>query len=122
MKNPNVQAWVAALRSGKYKQGQQRLRTDDNRFCCLGVACELAVQAGIITYKRDDQLGPTYVETGWKDTALLPEVVRRWLGLTTNRGDMSEGPCLTHLNDHDATFNEIADLIESQPKGLFEGL
>ena len=29
--------WIAALRSDKYEQGQQRLRSLDNKFCCLGV-------------------------------------------------------------------------------------
>lgn len=29
--------WIEALRSGKYTQGQQRLRVED-RHCCLGVA------------------------------------------------------------------------------------
>ena len=29
--------WVAALRSGKYKQGASRLKTEDGSYCCLGV-------------------------------------------------------------------------------------
>jgi len=36
--------WVAALRSGKYKQGDTYLKnTTDGKtkFCCLGVACDL---------------------------------------------------------------------------------
>lgn len=32
--------WVAALRSGKYKQGFETLHPDDT-FCCLGVLCDL---------------------------------------------------------------------------------
>jgi hypothetical protein len=32
--------WVAALRSGKYRQGTGRLRTKDGGYCCLGVLCE----------------------------------------------------------------------------------
>ena len=32
--------WVAALRSGKYKQDTGRLRTADG-FCCLGVLCDI---------------------------------------------------------------------------------
>ena len=32
--------WVAALRSGKYKQGHGGLR-DGDRFCCLGVLCDI---------------------------------------------------------------------------------
>lgn len=32
--------WVKALRSGRYKQGQKRLRLDDSKkttYCCIGV-------------------------------------------------------------------------------------
>lgn len=32
--------WVEALRSGEYEQGRTWLREND-RYCCLGVACEL---------------------------------------------------------------------------------
>jgi hypothetical protein len=39
--NPEVKArWVAALRSGEYKQGKGALRLN-NKFCCLGVLCDL---------------------------------------------------------------------------------
>jgi hypothetical protein len=34
--------WIAALRSGKYKQGKYQLRDSDNCYCCLGVLCEVA--------------------------------------------------------------------------------
>lgn len=34
--------WIEALESGRYPQGQKRLRSIDNRFCCLGVGCEVA--------------------------------------------------------------------------------
>lgn len=33
--------WIAALRSGKYKQGQGRLKTGTGEYCCLGVACAI---------------------------------------------------------------------------------
>jgi hypothetical protein len=33
--------WIAALRSGKYKQGRSRLK-HSGRHCCLGVLCEVA--------------------------------------------------------------------------------
>ena len=32
--------WTTALRSGKYRQAQNRLRKDD-AFCCLGVLCDI---------------------------------------------------------------------------------
>ena len=33
--------WIAALRSGKYKQAQNVLRTGKDRLCCLGVLCDV---------------------------------------------------------------------------------
>ncbi len=39
-----LKRWSAALRSGKFKQGRGTLRLDDGkgqRWCCLGVLCEL---------------------------------------------------------------------------------
>ena len=49
MKPEIKQRWVAALRSGHYKQGPSALRRDD-RFCCLGVLCDLAVQDGVANW------------------------------------------------------------------------
>jgi hypothetical protein len=33
--------WCAALRSGKYKQGERFLRPTEDTYCCLGVAAVL---------------------------------------------------------------------------------
>lgn len=33
--------WIKALRSGKYTQGKYKLKTSGNKFCCLGVICEI---------------------------------------------------------------------------------
>lgn len=33
--------WIAALRSGKYKQGRGQLRSLNNNYCCLGVLCDV---------------------------------------------------------------------------------
>ena len=35
------QAWIKALRSGEYEQGTGYLRSEDNKFCCLGVLCDI---------------------------------------------------------------------------------
>lgn len=41
MKPELKRKWVAALRSGKYKQGTGELFYRDE-YCCLGVLCEVA--------------------------------------------------------------------------------
>ena len=35
--------WIKALRSGKYKQGTERLKPTQDTFCCLGVAKEIGL-------------------------------------------------------------------------------
>jgi hypothetical protein len=104
--NPNAKKWVEALRSGKYEQGRNRLKTAHNEFCCLGVACELAIEAGVI---REYE--------GCNSFLSLPVV--RWLGLNTGSGAYMGG-ALHKDNDNGSSFLEIADIIESQPDGLFE--
>jgi hypothetical protein len=45
------QAWLKALRSGEFAQGKRVLIAKDDegltRYCCLGVACILAMNAGV---------------------------------------------------------------------------
>lgn len=43
--NDLIKSWLAALRSGKYKQGASALQRD-GRFCCLGVLCDVADPTG----------------------------------------------------------------------------
>ena len=37
-----VAALVAALRSGRYEQGHNRLKDEYGGYCCLGVACDIS--------------------------------------------------------------------------------
>lgn len=41
MKQTIKDNWITALRSGDYKQGPGVLKTKDNRYCCLGVLCDI---------------------------------------------------------------------------------
>lgn len=35
------QKWVKALRSGEYQQGRYKLRSLDDKYCCLRVLCSV---------------------------------------------------------------------------------
>ena len=125
--NPNAQKWVDALRSGKYQQAQSQLsitQTEWNEekmkyesngqisYCCLGVLCEVAVQEGVI---------PSYD----KVACYPPSEVTNWVGLNTHQGkyilDGEERYLAETDNDRDRkSFTTIADIIESQPAGLFK--
>jgi hypothetical protein len=107
MKNGIKQKWVAALRSGDYGQGHGALRNGE-RFCCLGVLCELAVQDGVIPEPALHGLTSAYCG----ESSTLPERVRSWAGLE-RRNPYVFDDSLAHLNDGGLVFSEIADLIEA---------
>lgn len=123
--------WVAALRSGEFLQGEDRLKfideDDQQRHCCLGVGCDVAIKHGLTLTERlietDDDEGLTVTMFDDEDMS-LNTAVRSWLGLTTSIGDFmnSDGrpSCLTTLNDGSVSFARIADVIESEPPGLIQ--
>lgn len=124
-------AWVEALLSGEYRQGQSFLAQEVcgiRRYCCLGVACELAVREGVIEIDE-----PQEVTTGVRrlrfgqEVELLPHAVADWLGLASTDGTYVEGApmdpesspeSLSGLNDRGASFDCIAEVIEEEPFGL----
>lgn len=112
--NENAKKWVEALRSGEYKQATKALRRG-NGYCCLGVACDLYAKETGIGWEQDFTLG--YLFLG--GNLVLPERVKNWLGLTNNQGAWGYNSSLTEANDGGATFNEIADIIESEPGTMF---
>lgn len=114
--NENAQKWVEALESGEYEQGGGALCRDDE-FCCLGVACDVALKNGVALKVDRDQSWVTF--DGHPLT--LPPAVQDWLGLRTEDGALCEGPSLTDLNDWEShSFAEIAAVIRSEPPGLFK--
>lgn len=58
-----IREWVAALRSGEYRQGNSYLKyispfTHEFSYCCLGVACDLfAERAGVIRGNMGENVG-----------------------------------------------------------------
>lgn len=86
--------WIAALRSGQYKQAREALRDGDG-YCCLGVLC---LVAGIsLDGRREDDAGyqPIFDLVG-------NAVVSRGLAMR-NDGNGAH---------HEHSFSEIADYIE----------
>lgn len=103
--------WVEALRSGKYKQGQGQLRDDNNKFCCLGVLCNLHAQAHPeIAAQQED---PSSYLGGYE---FPPKEVLKWAGLNSEEGEFvdekGEGQSLAELNDEGRTFRYLANRIE----------
>jgi len=103
--------WLDALRSGKYKQTQGLLcemspfDADGKRspvsFCCLGVLADLAVKDGGPAW--NSYHGPQ------EDGTTPPVKISHFMGFDNEI--INE---LIEMNDdRDATFDEIADVIET---------
>jgi hypothetical protein len=123
--NAEIKArWLAALRSGKFKQGRYRLRKNDH-YCCLGVLCEVVHEdvGGWWARPRENETSvwpctqQAYVfktEPGAGTVALLPKAVAEHAGLDPDQLGVSILPhwMLTDMNDQGNNFAEIADSIE----------
>jgi hypothetical protein len=125
--NDNVQKWIEALRSGDYKQNYNCALNLDGTYCCLGVACEVYQKEvgdlDINTIPADPHsAGKEIIVIVYDGNSnFLPEKVIKWLGLRTSNGSYDDNKrSLTVDNDRKRkTFLEIADIIESEPEGLF---
>ena len=120
--------WIAALRSGKYKQGRQLL-CSKGHFCCLGVLADVSGVPKLNEYQQGHPYetfmfkvhssNGTVEQAGWsmipvplwptflEDLALgmmVPAMYRYGCDTLHNR--------LTKMNDDGLSFNEIANYIE----------
>lgn len=107
MKKEIKERWVAALRSGNFRQAQGYL-SKNGGYCCLGVLCELAAEDGVVEKGERDEFSTLYDEEGY----VLPPAVIAWAGVEDEYGRDSLG--LAEKNDHGTPFNEIADIIEKK--------
>ncbi len=113
--NANAELWCQTLEKNEIPQCKEQLADGDAR-CCLGVACDLFIQAHPTLLELD---GNTYYGES-ADDATLPAEVLRWLGLSDDCGDFGGDCSLAEMNDKGATFPEIAAIIRSEPAGLFK--
>lgn len=128
-----LKLWTEALESGEYEQTTGTLvRVEEDQqgrpagFCCLGVLCELAIEAGVpgIEYvppvDYNDGMGP--VDAGYKtreyarETGSLPILVQQWAGLDSADPSAEFGGRARPLSDWNDTagkdFNEISEIIK----------
>lgn len=115
--NDNAKEWVAALRSGEYSQGTGHLY-DGINHCCLGVGCRIF---GLAARHKVKKNGDGVWTFNGQDKE-LPLEVMEWLGLSSLGGNYLINGVFSALdidNDDGKTFAELADIIESEPEGLF---
>jgi hypothetical protein len=102
MKQGLKKKWVAALRSGKYRQGIGELWVGDNSYCCLGVLCRVAG----MTNNQIEKL--KVIDEGEEigNYLLTPELLKKF-DLTQKQ---QKGAAA--MNDNDKSFEYIAKHIE----------
>jgi hypothetical protein len=129
--NPEVkQKWIDALRSGKYEQGSEKLRSVTG-YCCLGVLCDIYAQEHNTQweFRGDEEINPQSQDYWYfgDQSEFLPESVMNWAELKTPnpnvRVDVEDNEDednwyytdeLSNINDSGYSFNGIANLIEAQ--------
>lgn len=105
--------WVAALRSGKYKQGQRYLRSCNDTYCCLGVLLDIER----VQWETTEGYDAYYAMNDNAESRLL------YFGDSgvSTEGDIS--PCavydgtnernfLISMNDAGLPFHDIATVLE----------
>ena len=129
--NPEVkQKWIDALRSGKYEQGSEKLRSVSG-YCCLGVLCDLYAQEHNVEWEFRGR-GGTYLQPQdyWyfdDQSEFLPKIVMNWAGLKTHnpsvRVDIEDNfdddnsfytDEIANVNDSGYTFMDLSKIIEQQ--------
>jgi hypothetical protein len=121
---------VAALRSGKFQQTRHALKRDAHHengppgHCCLGVACEVYDEA----FPADPCDRSPYKQNGDDRIVLfdgkpggLPPKVQAAFGFCHPMGQWGRDhlESLANHNDTGASFEQIAQMIEAPPPGLF---
>lgn len=103
------QRWLAALRSGKYEQGEGYLQNADGQYCCLGVACRMDHPEEDLLHKflidsNGGRSSKSYISKKLEDS--MPELLRG--------NDSNEfARLVSKMNDEGQSFHQIADWIES---------
>jgi hypothetical protein len=107
-----TEQWIQALTSGEYQQGRQFLKGPNNRYCCMGVLCDL--------YQKTHPSEGRWIEEEFKISRFTVSVggfgeeyyppipVQSWAGLSS----MTK---LARMNDDmGMTFAEIAGWLTEQ--------
>lgn len=131
MKKEVAEAWVSALRSGKYSKTTRQLRTSQG-FCCLGVLCDISGQGSWYEDHKDSFVyRDIHKERGHiglhATRAALTDTVKEWAGLKTGiipyimldtDKDNGSRTALSGLNDAGMSFDDISRFIEQNWENL----
>lgn len=98
--------WLAALRSGKYKQGTAVLYNPElESYCCLGIGCLL------VGFSKEELIRKSYPINIEDKNNKIPYLLKDTYSILSNRNTFYN--TLSQINDIDKkSFSEIVDWIE----------
>lgn len=111
--------WVAALRSGEYKQGIGAMRSADDGYCCLGVL-EMVAEGKVETDTFGNSLCYPTAEFARRHNVVggIDSIASKVNFILTINGRRSTASEHNDSPYRPATFLEIADAIERDIKGV----
>lgn len=126
MRKKHKDLWLAALRSGHYRQGTEAMciEEQDNagitreHFCCLGVLSDVLIQEEQIPAYWDTSLGSPIKDLTYRDRSSKIVTSSHFPTLAMRAELRLDKPLvqrLAQLNDKGATFEELANAIEALP-------
>lgn len=98
-----AEKWIAALRSGKYKQSNGNL-LNTGGYCCLGVACKIKRVPNSVLFGAN-LIDTTFIDRKYVDKMPLP--LQGKIISNTLVGEVAT------MNDGGVSFSKIADWIEA---------
>ncbi len=118
MLTESQEKWLTALESGQYEQGSRYL-CRNNKYCCLGVACEI-FNISFEAEKIDDDIIKDYNGQQCASPPDIVDILNLYDNLGSKNGiDDIDG--LARLNDRTYAFKEIAAIIRENPSDYFRG-
>jgi hypothetical protein len=118
----NIEEWIGALRSGEYQKNRAVLHRGDS-FCALGVLADTQGVEWVTedTEERDECIyGFRYGSPSCRclactggnfwDASVPEDLFQEWTGL----GSQDAGDIIRANDDHNLSFDDIADLIKQK--------
>jgi hypothetical protein len=108
-----AEKWIAALRSGQYKQTTDRLKAKDEcAYCCIGVACVIQGYNDSQVMEDNGELNEIKINLDdYGDEVEYPLHEQYGIPMAMINGNLPNE--LINLNDSEKlSFTEIADWIE----------
>ena len=120
---PNQLALINLWRTTTFGQTTGKLRSDDNCFCCLGLAVN---HVNPHDWVRIDDM--EYEGDSWgqdESTMVMSDEATEYFGFRTSEGNVAKSnptdlkSCTGMNDDLGYTFKEIADVVEANPEAYF---